>query len=109
MVNLTKTYLRHIKIMEEKFMRDNLSELKHPQWGSIIGYESHIRIAVLKDEIEVFKSRIEPHDTGNLHTTIGTLEHRIKELEDKETGSVEERVDRWEKELEESSTEKGTG
>ena len=40
-----------------------------------------IRIAVLKDEIELFKSRIEPHDTGFLYTTIGTLEHRIEELE----------------------------
>ena len=40
-----------------------------------------IKIAVLKDEIELFKSRIEPHDTGFLYTTIGTLEHRIEELE----------------------------
>ena len=40
--------------------------------------------AVLKDEIELFKSRIEPHDTGHLYTTIGTLEHRIKELEREE-------------------------
>ena len=68
-----------------------------------------IKIAVLKDEIELFKSRIEPHDTGFLYTTIGTLEHRIKELEDKETSSVEERVERWETELKASSTEKGTG
>jgi hypothetical protein len=109
MVNLTRTYLRHIKIMEEKVMHHHLLELKHPQWGSIIGYENHIRIAVLKDEIEVFESRIEPQDTGHLHTTIGTLNHRIKELEDKETGSVEERVERWETELKASSTEKGTG
>ena len=41
-------------------------------------------IAVLKAEIEVLKSRIEPHDTGHLYTTISTLEHRIKELESKE-------------------------
>ena len=41
-----------------------------------------IRIAVLEETIEVFKSRIEPHDTGFLHTTIETLKHRIKELED---------------------------
>ena len=32
-----------------------------------------IRIAVLEETIEIFKSRIEPHDTGFLHTTIGTL------------------------------------
>ena len=41
-----------------------------------------IRIAVLEETIEIFKSRIEPHDTGHLHTTISTLKHRIKELED---------------------------
>ena len=40
-----------------------------------------IILAALKDEIEIFKSRIEPHDTGHLHTTIGTLKHRIEELE----------------------------
>ena len=40
-----------------------------------------IRISVLEETIEVFKSRIEPHDTGFLHTTIGTLKHRIEELE----------------------------
>ena len=39
-----------------------------------------IRIAVLEETIEVFKSRIEPHDTGFLHTTIETLKHRIEEL-----------------------------
>ena len=46
-----------------------------------MGQENKIRIAVLKDEIEVLKSRIEPHDTGHLYTTISTLEHRIEELE----------------------------
>ena len=45
-------------------------------------------ISVLKEQIDLFKSRLEPHDTGHLHTTINTLQHRIKELENKET-SVE--------------------
>ena len=40
-----------------------------------------IRIAVLEETIEIFKSRIEPTETGTLHTTIRTLEHRIEELE----------------------------
>ena len=43
--------------------------------------QDEILIAVLKDEIEIFKSRIEPTETGHLHTTIGTLKHRIEELE----------------------------
>ena len=38
------------------------------------------KIKVLEDEIKVIKKRIEPQDCGHLHTTIGVLEHRIKEL-----------------------------
>ena len=37
-------------------------------------------IHVLEEEIEVLRSRIEPHDTGHLYTTISTLEHRVSEL-----------------------------
>ena len=58
-----------------------LKDFIHAQWGSIMGQENEIRITVLKEEVEVFRSRIEPHDTGHLYTTISTLEHRIKELE----------------------------
>ena len=38
-------------------------------------------ISVHKAEIQHLKSKLEPHDTGHLHTTISTLTHRIKELE----------------------------
>ena len=61
--------------------KTQLKDFIHAQWGSIVGQENNIRIAVLMDEIEVLKSRIEPHDTGHLYTTISTLEHRIGELE----------------------------
>ena len=40
-------------------------------------------ISVLKAEIQHLKSKIEPHDTGHIHTTISTLQHRVKELESK--------------------------
>ena len=40
-------------------------------------------IAVLKAEIQHLKTKIEPHDTGHIHTTIGTLQHRVRELETK--------------------------
>jgi hypothetical protein len=40
-------------------------------------------IAVLKAEITHLKTKLEPHDTGHIHTTISTLTHRIKELETK--------------------------
>ena len=51
--------------------------------GDYIREERHLNmtIKVLKEQVEVFTSRLEPHDTGHLHTTIGTLNHRIKELE----------------------------
>ena len=55
----------------------NLEEM----WGRIGSVtKNEVITAVLKDEIEVFKSRIEPHDTGHLYTTISTLENRIKEI-----------------------------
>ena len=40
-------------------------------------------IAVLKAEIDHLKTKLEPHDTGHIHTTISTLTHRVKELESK--------------------------
>ena len=39
-----------------------------------------IRQAVIEDEIELLQSRLEPHDTGHLHTAISVLTHRLKEL-----------------------------
>ena len=38
-------------------------------------------IAVLKAEIAHLKSKLEPHEMGHIHTTISTLQHRVKELE----------------------------
>ena len=38
-------------------------------------------ISVLKAEVEHLKTKLEPHVTGHIHTTISTLNHRIKELE----------------------------
>ena len=39
-----------------------------------------IRLAVLKDEVEIHKSRLEPHDTGHLHTAISVIKRRIEEI-----------------------------
>ena len=41
----------------------------------------NMTIKVLKEQVEVFITRLEPHDTGHIHTTISTLKHRIGELE----------------------------
>ena len=46
--------------------------------GAVSGDE--IRLAVLQDEIEIHKSRLQPHDTGHLHTAISVIQHRIEEL-----------------------------
>ena len=43
------------------------------------GKQNHVD--VLKTEVELLASRLEPHDTGHLHTTIFTLKHRIEELQ----------------------------
>ena len=43
-------------------------------------YYIHV-LHVLEEEIKVLRSRIEPHDTGHLYTTISTLEHRVSELQ----------------------------
>ena len=39
-----------------------------------------IRLVVLQDEIEIHKSRLQPHGSGSLHDTIAVIERRIEEL-----------------------------
>ena len=41
---------------------------------------STIREAVLKDERDLAKSLIEPHDTGHLHDYIARLDNRLEEV-----------------------------
>jgi hypothetical protein len=47
-----------------------------------------IRIAVIEDEIVLLQSRLEPHDTGHLHTAISVLAHRLVELKKTNNGVV---------------------
>ena len=42
-----------------------------------------IRAAVLKDEIVLAESRLQPHDTGHLHDYIARLNNRLEELDGK--------------------------
>ena len=37
-------------------------------------------VKALSEEISVLRERIQPHDTGHIHTTISTLEERVKEI-----------------------------
>lgn len=43
--------------------------------------ELNFHISVLKYEVDILTSRLQPHDTGHLHTTISVLKERIQELE----------------------------
>jgi hypothetical protein len=38
-------------------------------------------LAVLRDEVEVHKSRLRPFDTGHIYTIISGIEDRIKEIQ----------------------------
>lgn len=44
--------------------------------------DTKIAILVLLDEIEHYKTLIQEHDTGHIHTAIGFLERRVQELKD---------------------------
>ena len=37
-------------------------------------------IKVLRKEVEILTSRLEPHDTGHLHTAISVINSRIDEM-----------------------------
>jgi|SaaInlStandDraft_1057018.scaffolds.fasta_scaffold371329_2 hypothetical protein len=39
-----------------------------------------VRINVLEEEIEYYKSLLQPHDTGHIHTAISFVENRIRIL-----------------------------
>ena len=50
-------------------------------WTTICAVtRDEVRLAVLQDEIEIHKSRLQPHDTGHLHTAISVIERRIEEI-----------------------------
>ena len=38
------------------------------------------RLVMLMEEIAILKSRLQPEDTGHIHTTINTLEGRVEEI-----------------------------
>ena len=44
--------------------------------------DSLVRLIVLTEEVEHYKTMLMPHDTGHIHTTINFLEERIKALQE---------------------------
>ena len=61
----------------------HLKQFIHPQWGSILGLEEDIRLAALKDEVEIWEHRVgnDPDSIPYLGYIRDTLKSRIEELE----------------------------
>ena len=60
----------------------HLRQFIHPQWGSILGSEKDIRLAALRDEVEIWEQRVEddPDSIPYLGYIRDTLKSRIEEL-----------------------------
>ena len=39
-----------------------------------------LRIQMLEEEVEYYKTLLQPHDTGHIHTTISFIKERINQL-----------------------------
>ena len=44
-----------------------------------IPYPQQTRLTILREEVELLKEQLRPHDTGHINTTISVLNHQIKE------------------------------
>ena len=60
----------------------HLRQFIHAHWGSIVGNEEDIRLAVIKDEVELWEQRVgnDPDSIPYLGYIRDTLKGRIKEL-----------------------------
>ena len=41
-----------------------------------------VRIDVLEEELAYYKTLLQPHDTGHIHTTISFIKERIEQLKE---------------------------
>tara|TARA_R110002020_G_scaffold468564_3_gene692983 strand:- start:1398 stop:1595 length:198 start_codon:yes stop_codon:yes gene_type:complete len=48
---------------------------------TITSPKSQLHINALQQEIEILKSKLQPHDTGHIHTAISVLTWRIEQIE----------------------------
>lgn len=39
-----------------------------------------VRVNVLEEEVEYYKTLLQPHDTGHIHTAISFIQDRIRHL-----------------------------
>ena len=86
-------FLNREMLTEVKNLIDDINDTKspnhlrqfiHPQWGSIVGNEEDIRLAVLKDEVEIWEQHVgnDPNSIPYLGYIRDTLKGRIEELTD---------------------------
>ena len=47
-----------------------------------VPYPQQTRLTILKEEIELLKEQIRPHDTGHIHTAISVLNNQISDIEE---------------------------
>ena len=61
---------------------ENLRAFTHHHWGSIVGNEKDIRLAVIKDELELWNNRVKRTTKEDSHIyLLAYFEGRCKELE----------------------------
>ena len=103
------TMITEIKDLLDDINHSKSSHLKqfiHPQWGSIIGSEEEIRLAVLQDEVEIWEQRMKKNPRPYTLLPLGyirdTLKGRIKELKppDSPDNAIQEHEATWGKEYE---------
>ena len=83
---LNREMLTEVKNLIDDINEPKSSHLRqfiHPQWGSILGSEEEIRLAVLQDEVEIWEQRVgkNPDTIPYLGYIRDTLKSRIEELE----------------------------
>lgn len=59
--------------MSLDFIKEEITNAK------VLGLSAHKK--ALQCEIEILKSKLEPHDTGHIHTAISVLNERCKEID----------------------------
>ena len=47
-----------------------------------VPYPQQTRLTILKEEVELLKEQIRPHDTGHIHTAISVLNNQISDIEE---------------------------
>ena len=104
---LNREMLTEIKNLIDDINDTKSSHLKqfiHPQWGSILGSEEDIRLAVLQDEVELCEQRVENDSDSIPHLgyMLFALKSRIKELKppNPPVNTIQEHEMTWGKEYE---------